>query len=194
MSDAQDDEVLESGDGADGGDAEGGGKGKKKKKGRGIGALLPTILKFAGIGLALVALIVTVSIITYSLLSKGGKQQTAIPTTESYLGKKPQYQMFTLIGPISTRTNDSTPYTVQVDMILGYDMNDNATGSELTVRQYELRDFMRRYFNGKSARELRPENEERIKQEIRETLNTQMLDKARVRIILFNRLDVMETS
>jgi flagellar FliL protein len=190
MSDAQEDALVEDG-AAD--DEEGeGGKGKKKKF-AGPSPLLITILKFVGIGLAAIVLIITVSIITYNLLSKGGKQQTNIPITESYIGKKPQYQMFTLIGPVSTRTKDSTPYTVQIDMIIGYDTNDNAAGSELTARQFELRDFLRRFFNSKTAYDLRPENEERIKQEIRETLNTQVLDTARVRIILFNRFDVMES-
>jgi flagellar FliL protein len=177
-------------DEGEGGGDEGGGK--KKKKGGGLGTLLPTLLKFVGLGLAAVILIVTVSVITYNLLSKGGKSQTAIPVTESYIGTKPQYQMFTLLGPVSTRTRDPVPYTVRVDMIIGYDMNDTAASGELTQRQYELRDFLRRYFMQKSAAELRPENEEQVKREIRELLNTQVLDKARVRVVLFNTLDVME--
>jgi flagellar FliL protein len=173
-----------------------GGEGDKKKKkagGGGLGGLLPMLLKFVGLGLGAVVLIVTVSVITYNLLSKGGKTQTAIPVTESYLGTKPQYQMFTLLGPVTTRTRDPVPYTVRVDMIIGYDMNDTSASGEFTQRQYELRDFLRRYFMQKTAAELRPENEEQVKREIRELLNTQVLDKARVRIILFNTLDVMET-
>jgi flagellar basal body-associated protein FliL len=51
---------------------------------------------------------------------------------------------------------------------------------------------VRRYFSGKSAGELQPENEARIKNEIRELLNTTILDKARVRVILFDRLDLYE--
>ena len=175
--------------------AAGGGEDKKKKKGGGaLGGLLPTLLKFVGLGLAAVVLIVTVSVITYNLLSKGGKTQTTIPVTESYLGTKPQYQMFTLLGAVTSKTRDPVPWTVRADMIIGYDMNDVAASSELTQRQYELRDFLRRYFMGKSAAELRPENEEQVKREIRELLNTQILDKARVRIILFNTLDILETS
>jgi flagellar FliL protein len=167
--------------------------GKKKKKGgsSGIAKLLPTLLKFAGIALGAVILIISVSVITYNLLSKGGKQQTSVPITESYLGTKPQYQMFRLIGPITTRLNDS--YTVRVDMIIGYDENDTAAGTEFTARQDEIRDFLRRYFRAKTSGDLRPENEEQVKRELREQLNTQILDKARVRVILFNTFDVMET-
>ncbi|MDR1095122.1 MAG: flagellar basal body-associated FliL family protein [Spirochaetaceae bacterium] len=164
----------------------------KKKKGAGqLSKLLPTLLKFVGIGLGAVILIITVSVITYNLLAKGGKQQTAVPATESYLGTKPQYQMFRTIGAITTRLNDA--YTVRVDMIIGYDENDTAAGTEFTARQDEIRDFLRRYFRAKTSGDLRPENEEQVKREIREQLNTQILDKARVRIILFNTFDVMET-
>jgi flagellar FliL protein len=165
--------------------------GKKKKGGGGLAKLLPSLLKFAGFGLGAVILIVTVSVITYNLLSKGGKQQTAVPVTESYLGTKPQYQMFRLIGPVTTRLNDS--YTVRVDMTIGYDMNDNVAGAEFSARLDEIRDFLRRYFRSKTSGDLRPENEEQVKREIREQLNTQIMDKARARIILFNTFDVMET-
>jgi flagellar FliL protein len=183
-----DQELLEDTEG-DGGESDG----KKRKGGGGLGNLLPTLLKFVGLGLGAVILIVTVSVITYNLLSKGGKQQTSIPITESYLGTKPQYQMFRLLGPVTTKTKDSVPYTVRVDMIIGYDINDNSAGAEFTNRQDEIRDFLRRYFLGKTAAQISPEHEDQIKREIREQINTQILDKARIRIVLFNTFDVMET-
>jgi flagellar FliL protein len=171
----------------------GGDEGEKKKSGGGrLGNLLPTLLKFVGLGLGAVILIVTVSAITYGLLSKSGKQQTAIPITESYLGTKPQYQMFNLLGPMTVRTRDPA-YTVRVDMIIGYDENDNTSGAEFTARQVQIRDFLRQYFQSKSADQLRPENEAQVKREIREQINTQIMDKARIREIFFNAFDVMET-
>jgi flagellar FliL protein len=184
-----DQELLEEGEGAEGGE-EGA---QKKKKSSGLGNFLPTLLKFVGLGLGAVILIVTVSIITYNALSKGGKQQTAIPVTESYQGTKPQFQMFKLLGPVTTKTKDPVPYSVRIDMIIGYDPNDNAAGTEFTARQDQIRDFLRRYFLSKTAAQLRPENEDQIKRELREQINTQIMDKARIRIILFNTFDVMET-
>ncbi|MDR2444426.1 MAG: flagellar basal body-associated FliL family protein [Spirochaetaceae bacterium] len=157
----------------------------------GVG-LFPKLLKFIAIGLGAFVFIVTVTILTFNIMNKGGKSQTVVPLTDSYTAVKKQYSMFTLIGNISTRTRDPTPWNVSVDMIIGYDLNDNATATELTARQYELRDFVRSYFSGKSVSELQPENEARIKNEIRERLNTTVLDKARVRIVLFDKLDLYE--
>jgi flagellar FliL protein len=161
------------------------------KKASGLGALLPNLLKFVAIGLGALIFIVTVSVITYNFLSKGGQSQTIIPSASPFVGVRPQYSMFTSIGLIRTTTRDATPYSVIIDMVVGYDLNDNSTATELTGRLYELRDFVRVYFKAKTADELQPEHDARIKKEILEQLNTKVLSSGRVRIILFNQLDVM---
>ena len=186
MSDS-DDLDLEGGDSPDASAA-------PKKRG-GLGNLLPTILKFVAIGIGELIFIVTVSVITYNIMNKGGKSQTVISDPSSpYIGKLPQYNYFDMIGSITTKTRDTTSsYAVTVEMLIGYDLNDQAAGAELTSRRYEIQDFLRRYFTGKTAAELAPEKEEELKKEIREQLNQRFLDTARARNILFRKLDVMES-
>jgi flagellar FliL protein len=175
----------------DGGDAAG--LDSSPKKSSGFGALLPNILKFVAIGLGAVIFIVTVAVITVRIVSGGGKSQTSTADPSSpYIGRRPEYAAFTLIGSVTTRTKDTTNYSVTVDMIIQYDLNDSAAQTELISRQYELRDFVRNYFSSKYAADLLPENEARLKQEIREILNTRFLDTAKARNILFNKLDVLE--
>jgi flagellar FliL protein len=177
----------------DGGDAPESGGASKKRSG-GLGSLLPTILKFVAIGIGALVFIVTVCIITVNILNKGGKQQTVITDPSSpYVGKRQEYNYYDMIGAMTVRTRDfPVSSTVSVEMIIGYDLNDLNASSELVSRRYELRDFVRRYFAGKYSSELTPEREEELKAEIREMLNTRFLDTARARIILFNKLDVME--
>jgi flagellar FliL protein len=170
------------------GESSGGGGAKKAS---GIAALLPNLLKFVAIGLGALIFIVTVSAITYNILNKGGQSQTIIPSNSPFVGARPQYQFFSSIGLIRTNTKDPLPYSVIVDMIIGYDLNDNSAQAELTGRLYELRDFVRVFFKTKMVDELGPENEPRLKQEILEMLNTRVLNSARARIILFNQLDVI---
>jgi flagellar FliL protein len=175
----------------DGGDAPG--LDSSPKKSSGLAALLPNILKFVAIGLGAVVFIVTVAVITVKVVSGGGKSQTATVDPDSpYVGKRPEYAAFTLIGQVTTKTKDTVNYSVTVDMIIQYDLNDSAAQTELVSRQYELRDFVRSYFSSKYAAELQPEGETRLKQEIRDILNTRFLDTAKARNILFNKLDVME--
>ena len=177
-------------DGGDSSDFEGGGG--KSKKISGLGALLPNLLKFVAIGLGAVIFIITVSVITFNILNTRGQAQTVIPDSSPFVGIRPIYSWYTAVGMIRTSTRDPVPYAVVVDMALGYDLNDNAAASEMTARLNELRDFIRSYFRSKTAVELYPENEARLKQEIVELLNTRVLNTARVRMITFTQLDVME--
>jgi len=166
----------------------------KKKKGGGLRALLPTILKFAAIGIGALIFIVTVSVITYNIMNSGGKQQTVVTDPSSpYIGRRPIYSWYTDIGTVSTRTKDATNYTVSVTMHIGYDQNDTAASSELNGRRYELQEFVRRFFAGKTAEDLQGTDKElRLKREIIEQLNTRYLDTAKVREIVFVQLVVNE--
>jgi flagellar FliL protein len=174
------------------GDGDAGAIDAAPKKASGLAALLPNLLKFAAIGLGALIFIVTVSVITYNILNKGGSSQTVIPENSPYVGSRPEYSMFTAVGMIRTSTKDPVPYAVVVDMAIGYTMNDATAQAEIIARQFELRDFVRNYFSTKSAADLRPENEPKLKQEIMERLNTQILDTAKARNITFNQLSVME--
>jgi flagellar FliL protein len=176
----------------DGGDAPAAG-GAPKKRGGGLGNLLPTILKFVAIGVGALIFIVTVSVITYNVMNKGGKSQTVISDPSSpYVGKRPEYSYYDSLGKITVKTRDPVGSSVTVEMIIGYNLNDSEAGLELIGRKYELLDFMRRYFSGKYAAELTPEREEELKRDIREQLNTRFLDTARAQLILFKELAVMD--
>ena len=164
------------------------------KKRSGLMALLPRLLKFVAIGLGALIFIVTVAVITYNIMNRGGKNQTAIADPASpYRPERQEYTIFASIGSVRTRTKDtSSSYAVIVDMVIGYDLNDKKAQSELTSRQYELRDFVRSYFSGKYHMELLPENETRLKKEIVEYINQRILAKSKIRDVFFNQLDVTE--
>lgn len=163
-----------------------------KKRKSGLATILPTILKFAAIGIGAVIFIVTVSVITVRVTRQDGRTQTITDPMSPYLGAMPILQWFTEIGMIQTQTRDSPPRSVMVVMNLGFDLGDQATASELFGRQHELRDFTRRYFASRFAEELLPENEARLRREIMDTLNTRYLSNGRIRNIAITRLDVME--
>jgi len=152
------------------------------------------VLGLIGILLPILHIIfVTGTVITYNIMNKGGKQQTVINDPSSpYLGTRPVYSYFSNMGTITTKTKDS--YSVTVDIILGYDLNDDKATEELNTKKDELINYFQRYFNGKTSAELVPEKEEELKRDIREQLNTRILDTARIRLILFNKLDVMEVN
>ena len=77
-----------------------------------------------------------------------------------------------------------------VDIALGYTAGDKEAPSELSSRSIELRDFLRSFFHGKTAAEL--QNENRIKVEIRNFINDNVLTRTRVRDVRFTRYDIIE--
>ena len=126
----------------------------------------------------------------FSIMNKGGRTQTVISDPSSpYIGKRPEYSFFDSIGNITTRTRDNA--TVSVEMIIGYDLGDQTVSQELNNHRNDLRDFVRRYFTGKTAEELAPQREQMLTNDIIEMLNTRFLDSKGARIILFNRLDII---
>ena len=149
------------------------------------------IMGLVGIILPILYIILATStaVIVYNMNKKGKAEMDAILSTFPPIGNISEYSYFDRIGSITIRTRDYS--TVSVEVLLGYDLSDEATSTELMSRTYELRDFVRRYFSQKTTVELSPENEENIKQELLEQLN-RFLDNARIRIVRFNRLDFME--
>jgi len=160
------------------------------KKKSALGALLPTILKFVAIGIGATIFIVTVVLITMGFNQPSEWDHRA--AEGPFMAVPPQWSWFTDIGTVNTQTIDTPPRTVSVVMHLGFEQGDATTSSELFGRQIPLQAFTRNYFAQRTADELRPENEARLRREIMDILNTRYLDRARIRDVQFVRLDVMD--
>ncbi len=174
-----------------GGDDDAGDTGSKKK-GAGLGALLPNLLKFVAIGLGMIILIVTISVITFNILNRGGQSQAVVSDDSSaYVGNRPEYSKFTALPVIRTTTQDPIPYSVVVEIVLGYDLNNATAATELTSRLTELQDFLRHYFSSTYNTDLLPEKEEQLKRDLMEKLN-RLLNTAKIRAIYFTQLSSME--
>lgn len=158
---------------------------KSKKAG-----LLPTLLKYIALALAALIFIVTVVVITVNMLSKRGQSHTEYPIAEEYRDSREILQYYSAIGTVKTSTRDAVPGTVVVNVELGYPANDKTTPQELTARLVELKDFLRSYFQNKTVVELR--QEEKIKIEIRNEINDNILSKSKIKGVAFTQYDIIE--
>ena len=127
-------------------------------------------------------------------LFENNTQVTDIPTSEEYVsGQREIYDWYTSLGIIQTTTCDDPPATVRIEIGLAYKKGDTATETEITQRTVELKAFLRRYFNGKTAAELRnTNNEDALENEIKNGINDKILLSSRVRDIVFMQKDVIE--
>ena len=96
------------------------------------------------------------------------------------------------MGSIRTKTSDVNPASVIVEVVLGYKKDDKATSTEITQRTVELKDFLRRYFTQKSYEELKPQNEEALRIEIRNAINDSILSSSKIKDVRFMTLDVIQ--
>ncbi len=161
------------------------------KKG-GLGALLPALLKWVLIVIALIIVIVTVVVITMKIMGANSSPASTFPISEEYSGHREIYDWYSSLGSIRTKTSDDTPAVVTVDVVLGYKKDDKAVSTEITARNIELVDFLRRYFTQRTVAELKPENEENLRSEIIRAINETILTSTKIRDVRFKQLDVVQ--
>ena len=166
--------------------------GESEKKSKGIGGLLPTLLKWVAIVLGAIILIVTVVVITMKIVGGNTSQQAVIPVSQEYGSKREVLDGYTSLGQISTKTSDSIPASVIVEVVLGYKQADKAASTEITQRQIEIKDYLRRYFTQRTVEDLRPRNEENRRIEIRNAINDDILSSSKIRDVRFLNLQIIE--
>ena len=183
-----DDNDLDINDDAGGSDDLSSASSKKK----GLGGLFPVLLKWVAIGLVAVILIVTVVVITMKVVGGNQSQAALVPVTEEYSSTKEILDWYNSLGVTRTKTSDVNPSSVIVEVVLGYKKDDKTNSTEITQRTVELKDFLRRYFTQKSADELRPQNEEELRIEIRNAINDSILSSSKIKDVRFMQLDVIQ--
>lgn len=170
--------------------------GSSSEKKGGLGGIFPSLLKWIIIGLAAIIVIVVVVVITVKITGKNSTAVTAIPSSEEYVsGQREIYDWYTSLGIIQTTTADDPPATVRVDVALAYKKDDKAASAEISARLVELKAFLRRYFSSKTAAELRnPTNEDALENEIKNGINDKILSSSRIRDVVFQQKDVIQSN
>lgn len=177
MSDQNDIEM----DSGDAGVADGSSKGA---------GLLPQLLKWIAISLGALIFIVTVVVITVNVMGLTGRSTTTAPVSEEYIGQQDVLDWYQAVNTIQTRSADTIAASIMVDVALGFTFGDKSTPAELSSRIVELRDFLRSFFNSKTVSELK--NEAKIKIEIRNYINDNILTRTKIRDVRFTRYDIIE--
>lgn len=169
-----------------------GGESAAPKKG-GLGGAISGLLKYILIGVAGVILVVTVAVITVTIMNKSGSGgASAAPVSVEYTTQRESYDWYTSLDQISTTTSDTPASSVVVQVVLGYKKDDKQASTEITERRIEIIDFLRRFFSEKTYEELRPQNEEVLRQQIRDQINDDILSNSRIRDVRFTKKDVVQ--
>ena len=154
---------------------------------------MPTLLKWIAIVVGAIILIVTVVVVTMNIMNKSGSTvSTVIPVSSEYTTKREDLSWYQALGTTQTTTNDVPPANVIVEVVLGYKEDDKAASAEITKRQIEIKDFLRRYFSSKSKNELRVQDEDKLRMEIRNAINDDILTTTKIRDVRFLQRTIVE--
>lgn len=119
---------------------------------------------------------------------------TVIPSSEEYVsGVREIYEWYTSLGTIQTTTRDKQKATVRIDIALGYKKDDKGITQKLTEKSVEIKDLLRKYFSNRTAAELQnTNNEDKMKNELKDLLNTKIFSENLIRDVVFLQKDIIE--
>lgn len=154
------------------------------------GGLVTTLLKWVAVVIGALLVIITVVYITVRLMWGSGPNSTTFPQSEEFRDKRDPLQYSQIIEALRVHTRDNVPASLMVQVAFGYTSNDKTTPQEITARKVEITDFLRSYFQSKTVAELRAE--EKIKIEIRNEMNDNVLTRNKIKDVRFTKYEIVE--
>lgn len=162
------------------------------KKGAGMSVIVG-LLKMGAMILGGIVLVVVISFFVANQVSKNASNANNVPSiSDEYRAKPEVLDWYRSLNEVRTKTSDDPPATLTVQISLGYKKDDKVVSTEITQRTVELIDFLRRYFTEKTMAELEPRNEDKLKIELRNAINDEILSNSKIRGIAFEKFDVLK--
>ncbi len=165
---------------------------QKSQKRGGFLPLLFIVLKYVVVLFLLGMFVVIISVITVRTLQK----QMSLANTAGPIALNTQHTIpedldwFTTLGEIRGNTKDKKRRTFIVDVYIGYTPQDQIVLQETIRRRVQIRERISLYFSDHYAEDLEgAQNFIRIKNELREIINTIMNNK--IREVAFNSYQVI---
>ena len=73
-----------------------------------------------------------------------------------------------------------------------YSKDDKQASAEISQKRIEIKAFLSQYFSELTKEDLKPQNEDILRQQIRDRINDDILSDSKIRSVKFTTLDVVE--
>jgi len=156
-----------------------------------LSGMLLTILKWAAIGIGAVIIVVTTTIITVRIASKGNNPQGLAAVSPAYAAKSEPLASYDNIEQIRGQTADDPPAIFLMQVSLGYDPKDKAISVEIGNRSREIQDLILRDISQKKAAELAPGQYGAVQAELKDMINMVMRD-GKIQAVMFRQFVVQK--
>ena len=156
-----------------------------------LSGMLLTILKWAAIGIGAVIIVVTTTIITVRIVSKGNKPQGLAAISPAYAAKAEPLASYDDIEQIRGQTADDPPAIFLMQVSLGYDPKDKEVSVEIGNRRREIQDLILKDISQKKAADLAPGHYGEVQAELMDMINMVMRN-GKVKSVMFRQFVVQK--
>jgi flagellar protein FliL len=137
-----------------------------------LSGMLLTILKWAAIGIGVIIIVVTTTVITVRAVTKGAQAATGLAAVSpAYSTKEEPLSNYDSIDQIRGQTSDDPPATFLLQLSLGYLTKDAAFSQEIGERKQQIQDLVLKLLSMKKADDLQAVKWEDLQAELLNSIN-----------------------
>ena len=148
-----------------------------------IPGIVITILKYAAVGLGIIILAVTATVITFNVINKGGSRQPITNVPQEYKSIADPYEYYENLDSIRGTTSGMNPAVFSGKFVIGYTKGDKEINTELIERKNQIQNKILTYLSRKNYDELKPDRYEEIQEQLKGLING-MLKSGKIKEIL----------
>jgi flagellar FliL protein len=153
--------------------------------------MMLNILKWAAIGVGVIILVVTTTVVTFNALKKGTSSQNLAAVSPAYQVKEPPLAYYDNIDQIRGQTSDESPAVYLLRVSLGYDPADKQISVEIGQREREIQNLILKYISEKTSAELSPAHYDELQEGLRDAINA-ILTTGTIRSVVFREFTVVK--
>ncbi len=152
-------------------------------------SIVITILKWAAIGIGIIILVVTTTVVTFNIINKGKAARNVTVTSPKYTAKTPPLEYYDNIESIRGVTADENPAIFSLRVSIGYQMGNKEINSELIARTRQIQNLIFLYISSKKAEELTPSHYQQLEEELKIQIN-QIMTTGKIDSVVFREFVV----
>ena len=153
--------------------------------------LILNILKWAAIGIGVIILVVTTTVVTFNALKKGTTSQNLAAVSPAYQTKSPPLAYSDNIAQIRGQTADESPAVFLLRVSLGYDPADKQISVEIGQREREIEDLLLKVVAQKTVAELNATHYDALQAELKDDINA-IMSSGQVKSVKFREFTVVK--
>jgi flagellar FliL protein len=153
--------------------------------------LMLNILKWAAIGVGVIIVVVTTTVVTFNALKKGSASQNLAAVSPAYQTKEPPLAYYDNVDEIRGQTADETPAVYLMRVSLGYDPTDKQISVEMGLREREIQNLLLKYISQRTAAELSPAHYDDLQEGLRDAINS-IMTTGKIRSVVFREFTVVK--